>query len=376
MNGEELGRFLLEVKKDADFRSEMAKLVREKGDKIEKDVERMLNEFCENKKYEFRFMFNGTNKFPDLLVVNRSNEPLGLGVEVKTSKKGEIPGNSIMETANIAYNNLYVLGIEYGENSFDIHVGRYFDFISSIKITHSPRYYLAFNTNLEKGLFGKMKRKQSSSETMSEFVEEMRKDKKKLIVNAYEVSGRDSFPDWVSSFPVEEDDSSSEEIQPLLNPYPNDDSDLKAKGFVWCPIIFSNSKKKNRWFEKRVLIEGYLPKTNIRDLFTASGQVEVRGVKCPHILSVFNDVNKEIIEYWKRIKRDTKLQSELQEFWNEQMNQGTHIKYSFPLLFDRWKEMCVTLFANYSTNKDKSSSGTSKCVGLLSEIIDEMKKKI
>lgn len=375
MNSEELRDFLDEVKEDNEMRQQIEYLVRKKGSDVEKEIASLLNAFSEKKNWFFRFVFNGPQSFPDISVTDSEENPLELGVEIKTSHAGKLPGNSIMEDCSIPYENLFVLGIKYDRKSFDVHVGLYFDFVSAIRITHSPRFVMSFDKCSDSSYFKTMKDMLDYPGTIGEFVEEMRKDKKKLIANAYEVSGKDSFPDWVSSFPVEVD-SSSEEIQHLLNPYPIDDSNLKAKGFVWCPILFSNSTKKNRWFEKRVLLEGYFPKTNTRDLFTASGQVEVRGVNCPHILSVFDDVNKEIIKHWKQIKCDTKLQSELQEFWNEQMNQGARKHYSFPLLFDRWKEMCVTLFTNYSTNKDKSPKGTRECVGLLDEIIGEMKKEI
>lgn len=318
-----------------------------KGSNIELDIRQMLEEYLGGDYKEIEF--NGEHGFPDITLVSDNGEKYG--IEVKTSKGKNILGNSIMEKekSEVPSKNLFLLLIKYrDDNDYEsAHVINYFKAIKHVKITHSPRYVLSIDE--QNGLF---------SDLSYEEIDDLRKDDRKILLMAYERSDSDSFPEWFTSF-VNDNIGDDE----ALNLIPFDKLDNRetifSKSFIFCPIVFSNSGKKFKCVEEFMISEGIFPPRNLRDKFTAGGQVD----HCPKILETFKRYKENICDFWKS-DSPYERRYDLIKFWHESQANN----YDKKALFELWRELVIKNF-------QKSGSNNKLCLAKLQNTLRVIKSK-
>ncbi|MGC8651510.1 MAG: hypothetical protein ACP5RX_02780 [Minisyncoccia bacterium] len=316
--------FLEKFNNNTENIKKIGELIKNKGSDIEEDVTKIMQTFSKHLGYDIKFEFTGSNSFPDVLV--KDNSKILFGVELKTSKSEVIPGNSIMEDCSIGHDRLFIIIFEY-DKEYNVRPiwGHYFEAVQTIKITHSPRYYIS--STILKNRTGGMFSSKSSEE-----IDKMRKDKNKLLVEAYNSSGTHSFPEWFTSF-FDDDQKSTFSLKQIKKGDSEIRSSLIAESFVWCPILFSNQNKKYKFVEKLLILRGYYPPANLRDWFSAGGQED----KCQHVLKTFEESANEISKIFRGEFKDEKS---LREFWEEQI---TGVVETSDLKND-WKKIVLKFF--------------------------------
>ena len=129
-----------------------------KGTEFEKEVAKVL-EAESGGSWIIKHL--GGKNFPDILVMGQPNsiQQAIFGVEVKSSKKrgnSKVPGGSIMEgTSRAPFEKVIAFFGNLEEKWFKF--ADYQDCVSSIKITHSPRYMLDFSLAKGKDFFSRHK---------------------------------------------------------------------------------------------------------------------------------------------------------------------------------------------------------------------------
>lgn len=232
--------------------------------------------------------------FPDI-IIDRT-----YGVEVKTTAKGAamLCGNSIYET----YNKYNIMPSNINLISGDLLnktaiTKNYFDSITSIAVTHSPRFVLDISNDIpEESVFD------SIGIDADDFVLSD-KQKKTEIFQQY---ARKNHPDgscWYLS--------QSLMITMISSLSKDEYACLIAEGIILFPsIVSNNSRAKYEDFAMWMASEKGIVSPNIRDIFSAGGRVEIDGISYPGIMKIFQKYNTQI-----KTLIDTIPESTLSYYW-------------------------------------------------------------
>ena len=109
---------------------------------FEKEAQRQLQISAEAYGVENKIILHSGRKFPDIVF-----EKSKFGVEIKTAQKGwSCLGNSVAASTLVdGIDQVYLIFCS-GVNDFKVRYGRYEDAVSSVEVTHSPRYVLDMDT--------------------------------------------------------------------------------------------------------------------------------------------------------------------------------------------------------------------------------------
>ncbi|MDD9867915.1 MAG: hypothetical protein OXU73_01115 [Candidatus Campbellbacteria bacterium] len=248
-------------------------------------------------------------EFPDILAKEY------FGVEVKMTKKNTwlSRGNSIFETSRVKeVKRIYILFGKFG-GKFDVRYGPYQDCMSSIKVTHSPRYVVNMDLPQDESIFEKM------GINYNNFRES---DKKiQLVKEYYKGQLKDGEELWWI-----DDEKEETHISPVIHPFQNLDEEEKERFVIDAMILFPEMfGKSSLKFERAAIYliakhNAVCP--NLRDIFTAGGQREIEVGGLVHLVPqiyeklferaslirkrIFEIKEDKLLYYWrlKRIEGD------------------------------------------------------------------------
>lgn len=343
-------RFLDEISEF--FHGEEARkvILGEKDGVMEKEVADLLQSHLANelpqldgRDLSWRVLFSGPQKFPDLRV--ELNDTLYFAIELKKSESAQsIPGNSVVEVGRFLREWFAVkdLGLESPEDFIEllyrtylvfvfgeegnakVVVGPYFDHVSGARVTHSPRYLITahsseegkFHEELRRGLLERLKRvyppgvKANIAREVDKF---FRENQYKMVISDYlrkvEAKGGKK-PPHVGQFLLTEILTDEESQGLFKNPTGKDVPRLRTLTFVLVPDVLSRSSKKYHLVEAIWFLKGFYLH-NLRDVFSASGQVNGTPRVWHHFLGTSNQLFVETIKevYEENLWRD---------FWKKQ----------------------------------------------------------
>ncbi|MCK4518913.1 MAG: hypothetical protein KAU12_02230, partial [Candidatus Omnitrophica bacterium] len=189
---------------------------------------------------------------------------------------------------------------------FDVKYRPYQDCLYGIAVTHSPRYQINMDLIEGETIFDKMD---------TRYNDLRRKDNPITVVKDYY---RDQLEEGEELWWIDQDDD-DRAISPIIKPYKDLDKENKekfiAEAIILFPEIFGTSAVK---FERAAvyLITRYnVVSANLRDHFTAGGQVQVtagrKKVKLPRVFyniftraslikSVIKGIDEETLRYFWR----------------------------------------------------------------------------
>lgn len=263
--------------------------------RLEQETFIAMKENCKNTAFhpEDIQLISG-QRFPDIVAANY------FGVEVKSSKedKWTSTGSSIVESTRIKdVSHIYLLFGKLGGNPIAFRCKPYQDCLYDIAVTHSPRYLIDMEIPQQKTIFAKMgieyDRFRLSDDPIatvrSYYLEKIKKENKAAM------------PWWIGS------DTVTSPTLRLWDEKALGSNIYKAQMLMLFPteICRSNYARAALW----LCVRHSVINTHFRDLYTAGGQVRVKGRLYPAII-------RRILEAAPLIRQllyDEELQIDIQE---------------------------------------------------------------
>lgn len=229
---------------------------------FEKMVAERMSYSARGSEFEGHVIQTGSHAFPDVVAKNF------FGVEVKTTaaNKWISTGNSVLETTRIdGVEKIYMFFAKFA-NPFDIKFRRYQDCLQDIGVTHSPRYKIDMNLAKGRSIFDKM----------GIDYDVLRKESNPIrrIKDYYRNSLADGEELWWID-PQAEDRLGSPIIKPLRNLSDTEKRQFMIEAIILFPEIFGDSTHKFERVAAYLVITRNVVSSNLRDLFTAGGKIEV-----------------------------------------------------------------------------------------------------
>ena len=265
----------------------------------------------------------GDREFPDLIISGY------YGVEVKQTTKARFvtSGNSIFEQArHEEAEDIYVMMAKTG-GGVEVQWKPYAECLSGVIITHSPRYSIS----LEDGATSVFKR---IGADYDEFRRLPQEEKMKLVRKLYtgdDKTGRKLW--WLST-------ADKKAYRLFRDCSKKKREELVAAMMFTCPEVFGGSRDKFQGSVIYALSRGVII-PNIRDPFSAGGQVIINGKSYPQIFSRAVDLRDLIWEFCQDADTDI-----LSQFW------GVPVVPEDPQ--DRWQAWIDV--ANRHAHPDKISA--------------------
>lgn len=303
------------------------------GKKLEEDVYRALVKCAESTAFNGTIKLVSGSSFPDI-VANRM-----FGVEVKSTEKNrwQSIGSSILEsTRDQNVERIYMTFGKLGK-PVEFLSKPYEDCLSEIVVTHYPRYRIDMHLqeNNEPTIF----------EKMNIDYDELRKmDSPVPVVSKYykaQLNQGESL--WWAADSEQESAPMKARLWSALSH--NEKDMCTIKGYVLFPEVLSggSSKKYNRYALWLATTQGII-NTNIRDSFSAGGQVEMMTqgnvlVKMPAAFGRIKKFASDIKQFLADVDEPV-----LKEYWKQEISKN------------RLRQWCslVSKYANSSVGYDLS----------------------
>ncbi|MBU0634374.1 MAG: hypothetical protein KKB82_04715 [Candidatus Omnitrophica bacterium] len=264
---------------------------------------------CENAKkaakgtiFEGKIEQTGLHAFPDII----AKKYYGIEVKTTTADKWVSTGNSVLEsTRQDGVERIYLFFAKFG-GAFDVKYRPYQECLYEIAVTHSPRYQI--NMDLEEGetVFAKMNIR---------YDDLRRKENPIAYVKNYY---RGQLEEGEELWWIDQDDD-ARAVSPIIKPYKDLDAESKekfiAEALILFPEIFGSSSVKFERVAVYLITRYNVVSANLRDYFTAGGQVQVivrrKKIKLPRVFynmyvrtslikSVIRDIDEDTLKYFWR----------------------------------------------------------------------------
>lgn len=217
----------------------------------------------------------GGNIFPDIIVhIGATGQKIGIEAKYHSSGNDwKTNGNSTYGTTQVdGLLEIYVAFGKFDCASCDIRIRTYGECISGISITHSPRYDIDMNTNIDF----------CSNELGVPYniFRQLTPDQRKIHVNTYIAKTK---------------------YTPLSNVNPDKKKVLISQAFVLFPEIFSrNPQERYNNFAVWLFANNIICK-NVRDFLTAGGQDRINETRMPKVFVTLHSHIEYIKEEIDRI---------------------------------------------------------------------------
>ncbi len=232
------------------------------------------------------------------------------------------PGNSIFESSRVeGVERIFVFFGKFG-GDFDVKFRPYQDCLSSIKVTHSPRYIVDMNVSEKENIFKKM------SVDYDAFRKE--EDMVKRVKNYYRKQLKDGEELWWIDEKQERGG-----VSPIIRPFnrlsSKEKNEFIVDSMILFPEMFGNSTLKFERAAAYLVTEYSAVSSNLRDVFTAGGRevinIESEPSEVPRIQFHLHKQAKEIKERIEKIDeaklmhywRVKKLSSDRMPQWGEML---------------------------------------------------------
>lgn len=341
---------------------------------LEKELELFFNELF--REQGWRFFFAGPQSFPDLVVEDETSRKTLFGLEIKRSKsEQQIPGNSINSrpAQGLRFWQILLLSFEYNDSEelgiqlVKTDVRFYFDAVTGIRITHSPRFFIS--------LSGKSLIEEIYGSSIEELLRSNKDELIKLLMGFEHLLeapeelirvAKGSFQKWIQ-----------EEVRRALNgivDYDELESQEKkryiARSIIYAPACIG--KKRKEVFKRLARWLGFVPPSNLRDIFSAGGRVS----GCPRVIKVLGEFREDLVKEWVSILLNKKQKQDLLEFWAKNNVIKNEQKRSLAVyeLLAFWKLAIIETFKESYPNEDPKCEEVLK--GVLEDVVREVLSQI
>ena len=284
---------------------------------FEKDVLSCMNESSKGTIFEGRIELVSGHKFPDIVAYVNSHN--GYGVEVKTtqSNKWKSTGSSIFEGTRVEnIQNIYLL---FGKLStpVDFKFKKYEECLYDVAITHSPRYLIDMDIGENETIFSKVGVEYNELRNLDNPFDPIKKYFREGLKK-----GEDLW--WVDN------NESTHDLQ--VRTWNNINQDKKEEIIIqtlaYFPILLGNNSNKYKGISTWLVTRFGIVNHALRDMFSAGGQVKIRGEFFPrvfgHLTSNFSSISKTI---------DRMSDDDANHYWGVSINEKDK--------FNVWKSLCL-----------------------------------
>lgn len=241
--------------------------------------------------------------FPDII----AQKYYGIEVKVTTSNKWVSTGNSITETTRIqGVERIYMFFGKLGGEA-DVKFRPYQECLSEVGVTHSPRYKIDMNLVAGQSIFDKMGVDYSVLRTDGNPIRIVKDYYRSLLEEGEELW-------WI-------DQHDEAPASPIIRPFQSLSKEDQESFIVECmalfPEIFGSSQKKYERVAAYLVTSRNAVSANIRDYFSASGQVKIsvndKSVIVPRVFEKLYRLAPKIKTYIESAPRER-----LASYWNVQ----------------------------------------------------------
>jgi len=256
------------------------------GREFEEDVCIELEINSKGTPFKDKFEIISGQKFPDIIA--RLKKKNGYGIEVKTSKQNHwtTTGNSVLEGSRV--DDIQRIYIFFGKlfNPIEIRFRRYEDCLYDVAVTHSPRYLIDMDNKTT--IFNKLNIP----------YDELRKQENPIqpIKDYYRKNLKEGEALWW----IDEEPENTSNL--IITPWSQVSIDrtnfIRNEGMALFPEVFGNNTYKFNRFGMWLITRNNIFKPNIRDTYTAGGQVtlSIKNRKYHNVPHIFHHLQNNIPE--------------------------------------------------------------------------------
>jgi len=222
-----------------------------------------MNVAAKGTNFEGKVKQTGPHAFPDIV----ANKFFGVEVKMTLSDHWTSTGNSVLESSRVKdVERIYIMFGKFG-GKFDIKYRLYQECLPEVSVTHSPRYRIKMDLPAGKSIFDKigieydkLRKDANSIGRIKDFYRKQLKEGEELW--------------WIDQ------DSDDKSVSPIIKPF-RSLSDKEKENFIieamiLFPEMFGNSNTKFERAAAYLIAEYNAVSANLRDLFTAGGQVKLK----------------------------------------------------------------------------------------------------
>src|SRR3989344_5879922 len=213
----------------------------------------------------------GKHAFPDI-VANKY-----FGVEVKMTEKDHwfSTGNSILESSRVEdIKRIYIMFGKFG-GKLDIRYRLYQECLPEISVTHSPRYRINMDLSSGKSIFDKIG---VDYDTLRNDLNPIQK-----IKDYYRSQLKEGEELWRI-----DQDGDDKAVSPIIKPFrglsAKEKENFVVEAMILFPEMFGNSSTKFERAAAYLIAEYNAVSANLRDLFTAGGQIKLKVKKGKNVV--------------------------------------------------------------------------------------------
>ena len=266
-----------------------------------------MTEAAEKTVFEGTIRQTGTHAFPDIV----ANGYFGVEVKMTVNNHWTSTGNSVLESSRIeTVERIYIMFGKFG-GKLDIRYGLYQKCLSEISVTHSPRYRINMDLSDGQSIFDKMgvdydtlRKSDDTINTVKNYYRSRLKDGEELW--------------WIDP---EQDKIVSPVIKPFRGLSEKEKENFIVEAIILFPEMFGNSMTKFERAAAYLITEYNAVSANLRDIFTAGGQMEIKVkrkkiivpkiyynmiVRAKAIKKKIDELSEETLKYYWRIDRLSK----------------------------------------------------------------------
>ena len=261
----------------------------------------------------------GTYVFPDIV----ANGYFGVEVKMTVKNHWTSTGNSVLESSRIKdVEKIYIMFGKFG-CELDIRYRLYQKCLPEISVTHSPRYRI--NMDLPEG--------QSIFDKMGVDYDTLRKSDNPIntVKNYYRARLKDGEELWWID--PEQDKVVSPVIKPFRGLSKEEKENFIVEVMILFPEMFGDSTTKFERAAAYLITEYNAVSANLRDVFTAGGQMEIKVkrkkiivpkiyynmfVRANAIKKKVDELPEEILKHYWRVD---KLDKNRLLFWKKLLNE-------------------------------------------------------
>lgn len=203
----------------------------------------------------------GTYAFPDIV----ANKFFGVEVKMTANDHWTSTGNSVLESSRIEdVERIYIMFGKFG-GKLDIRYRLYQECLPEVSVTHSPRYRINMDLAVGKSIFDKigidydtLRKDENAIKKIKDYYRSQLKEGEELW--------------WIDG----EDKSVSPIIKPFRSLSEKERENFIVEAVILFPEMFGNSTTKFERAAAYLIAEYNAVSANLRDLFTAGGQVKLK----------------------------------------------------------------------------------------------------
>lgn len=205
----------------------------------------------------------GTYAFPDIV----ANKYFGVEVKMTANDHWISTGNSVLESSRIEdVERIYIMFGKFG-GKLDIRYRLYQECLPEISVTHSPRYRINMDLPLGKSIFDKIGIDYDTLRKDHNSIQKIKNYYRSLLKEGEELWWIDQDGDDKATSPI---------IKPFRSLSNKEKENFVVEAMILFPEMFGNSTTKFERAAAYLIAEYNAVSANLRDLFTAGGQVELK----------------------------------------------------------------------------------------------------